>query len=132
VSGASLVVSEQVYGTDFNFASARSTGVRDRPDLSYRCNTAASYSFYFRKHPLSVNEKLVLRGSIRVIRKSGKRHVVKKLRYCAEWASTHIRFPIPIPKFFRDLISARNFTVSPHMICLYFPKFALTPYLYAS
>jgi hypothetical protein len=35
VLGASLVVSEQVYGTDFNFASARSTGVRDRPDLSY-------------------------------------------------------------------------------------------------
>ena len=33
--GASLVVSKQVYGTDFNFASARSTGVRDRPDLSY-------------------------------------------------------------------------------------------------
>jgi hypothetical protein len=35
VLGASLVVSEQVSGTDFNFASARSTGVRDRPDLSY-------------------------------------------------------------------------------------------------
>ena len=34
VLGASLVVLEQVYGTDFNFAIARCTVVRDRPDLS--------------------------------------------------------------------------------------------------
>ena len=40
--GASLVVSKQVYGTDFNFASARSTGVRDRPDLSYSQNAQDS------------------------------------------------------------------------------------------
>ena len=42
--GASLVVSEQVYGTDFNFASARSTGVRDRPDLSYLSYAELSFS----------------------------------------------------------------------------------------
>jgi hypothetical protein len=33
--GASLVVPEQVFGMDFDFASARSTGVRDRPSLTY-------------------------------------------------------------------------------------------------
>ena len=43
VLGASLVMSEKVYGTDFNFASARSTGVRDRPDLSYRVETIHLY-----------------------------------------------------------------------------------------